>query len=128
MYFNSSIKNGVFPSVWKTASVTLIHKSEFKSDLNTYRPISVISVFARMLERLVHDQLSQFLTINNILTSSPAASRKLNSTATALIGSIDHWHENIDSNKTNLSIFLDLKKAFDIVNQNIQRSSSLMAL
>ena len=71
--FNSSIQNGVFPGVWKTASVTPIRKSGSKSDRNNYRPISVISVFARMLGRLVHGQLSEFLTVNNILTSSQAA-------------------------------------------------------
>ena len=47
---NSSIKKGIFPDVWKTASVTPIHKSGSKSDLNNDRPISIISVFARMPE------------------------------------------------------------------------------
>ena len=111
--FNSSTTNGVFPDVWKTASVTPIHKSESKSDLNNYRPISVISVFVRMLERLAHDQLSEFLKVNNILTSSQAAFRKLYPTTTSLISSTDHWHENVDNNKMNLTIFLDLRKAFD---------------
>ena len=89
---SSTIMNVVFPGVWKTASVTPIHRSGSKSDLNKYRPISVISVFARMLERLVHDQLSEFLTFNNILTSSQAAFRKLYSAATSLLSSTDHWH------------------------------------
>ena len=80
--FNSLITNEIFPNVRKTASATPIHKSGSKSDLNNYRPIPVISVFVRMLERLVHDQLSELLTVNNILTSSQAAFRKLNSTTT----------------------------------------------
>jgi len=67
--FTSSIKNEIFPDVWKTASATPIHKSGSKSDLNKYRPISVILVFARMLVRLVHDQLSEFLTSSNIQSS-----------------------------------------------------------
>ena len=117
--FNSSITNWIFPDVWKTANVTPIHKSGSKSDLNNYRPISVISVFARMLERLVHDQLSEFLTVNNILTSSQAALRKLNSTTTSLISSTDHWHEYMDNNKMNLAIFLDSRKAFDTVDHSI---------
>ena len=117
--FNSSIKNGIFPDVWKTASVTPIHKPGSKSDLNNYRPISVISVFARMLERLVHDQLSEFRTVNNILMSSQAAFCKLNSTTTSLISSTDHWHENKDNNKMKLARSLDLRKAFDTVDHNI---------
>ena len=116
---NSSITNGIFPDVWKAASFTPIHKSGSKSDLNNYRPTSVISVFARMLERLAHDQLFEFLTINNILTSSHAAFRRLNSTTTSLISSTGHWHENMDNNKMYLAIFLDLRKAFDTVDHNI---------
>ena len=113
--FNSSIANGVFPDAWKTASVTPIHKSGSKSELNDYRPISAISVFARMFERLAHDQLSEFVKVNNILTSSQAAFRKLYFTTISLISSTDHWHENMDNNKMNLTIFLDLRKAFDTV-------------
>ena len=116
---NSSIANGVFPDVWKTASVTPIHKSGSKSNLHNYRPISVISVFTRILERLAHDQLTEYLKANNILTSSQAAFRKLYSTTTSLISSTDHWHENMDNNKMNLTIFLDISKAFDTVDNNI---------
>ena len=72
-----------------------------------------------MSERLAHDQLSEFLKVNNILTSSQAAFRKLYSTTTSLISSTDHWHENVDNNKMNLAIFLDLRKAFDTVDHNI---------
>ena len=71
-----------------------------------------------MLEQLVHDQLPEFLTINNILTSSQAAIRKLNST-TSLLSSTDDLHENMDNKKMNLAIFLDLTKAFDTVDHNI---------
>ena len=59
--FNNSVMNGVFPDIWKLARVTPIFKSGTKSDANNYRPISVISIFSRMLERLVHDQLFDFL-------------------------------------------------------------------
>ena len=72
-----------------------------------------------MLERLVHDQLSEFLTVNNILESSQAAFRKLNSTTASLISSTDQWHENMDNNKMNLAILLDLRKVFDTVDHNI---------
>ena len=51
--------------------------------------------------------------------SSQAAFRKLNSTTTSLISSTDHWHENMDNNKMNLVIFLDLRKAFDTVDHSI---------
>ena len=75
--------------------------------------ISVISVFASMLERLAHDQLSEFLKVSNILTSSQAVFRKLYSRTTSPISRTDYWQENMDKNKVNLTIFLDLRKAFD---------------
>ena len=88
-------------------------------DVNNYRPISVISVFSRILERIVHDQILNFILDNNILTKNQSAFRKLHSTITSLIGTTDYWYENIDSKKLNLTIFLDLRKAFDTVDHEI---------
>ena len=51
MIYNSSMESGIFPDLWKLARVTPIFKSGNKSDANNYRPISVISVFARIFEK-----------------------------------------------------------------------------
>ena len=72
-----------------------------------------------MLERISHDQLSELLQTNNTLTDNQATIRKLYSTMTSLITSTDYWYENIDCSKINLTIFLDLKKAFDTVDHTI---------
>ena len=119
MIFNSSLTNGVFPDIWKIARITPIFKSGAKNDVNNYRPISVISVFSRILERIVHDQLYEFLKANKIITSNQSAFQNLYSTVTSLICSTDYWYENIDHKKLNLTIFLDLKKAFDTVDHRI---------
>ena len=119
MICNSSLKNAVFPDIWKKAMVTPIFKAGLKTNVNNYRPISVISVFSRMLERLLHDQLFDFLSMNKQLTSNHAAFRKLYSTVTSLISSTDYWYENKDYSQVNLAIFLDLKKAFDTVDHSI---------
>ena len=111
--------NSIFPDVWKLARVTLIHKSGPKTDANNYRPIYVISVFSRMLERLTHDQLFEFLKTNKRITSNQAAFRKHYSTMTSLIGSTDYWYESIDHSKVNLTVFLDLKKAFDTFDHSV---------
>ena len=110
---NSSVKNGVFPEVWKVAKVTPIYKSCARTDVKDYRPISVISVFSRMLERISRDQRFEFLQANNTLTDNEAAFRELYSTMTPLITSTDYWYEKIDFSKINVTIFLDLEKAFD---------------
>ena len=119
LIYNSSLVNGVFPDIWKLARVTSIYKSGPKTDLNNYRPISVKPVFSRILETLTHDQLIEFLKINKSITCNQAAFCKLYSTITSLISSTDFWYENIDRSNVNLTIFLDLKKAFDMVDHDI---------
>ena len=119
LIFNSSLWKGIFPDVWKLARVTPIFKSGSKSEANNYRPISVISVFSRILERIVHDQVYEYLKVNKVLTMSQSAFQKLCSTITSLIDSTDYWYENIDHKQLNLAIFLDLKKAFDTVDHKI---------
>ena len=99
--FNDSVINGVFPAIWKLARVTPIFKSGAKNDVNNYRPISVISIFSRMLERLVHNQLFDFLKANRKLTCNQAAFQKLCSTTTSLMSSTDYWYENMNSRKIN---------------------------
>ena len=59
--FNKSLMSGIFPDDWKCARVTPLFKQGESSDLNNYRPISVISVIAKVLERIVYDQLYNFL-------------------------------------------------------------------
>ena len=75
--------------------------------------------FSRMLERIVPDQMYDYLRSRGILTISQSAFQKFCSTATSLINSTEFWCENIDHKKVDLAIFLDLKKAFDTVNHEI---------
>ena len=67
----------------------------------------------------MHDQILNFILENNALTKNQSAYRKLHSTMTSLIGNTDYWYENIDSKQLNLTIFLDLRKAFDTVDHEI---------
>ena len=103
----------------KVAKVTPIYKSGARTDLNNYRPISVRSVFLRMLERISHDEIFEFLQTTNTIRNNQAAFRKLYSTTTSLIASTHYWYENIDNSKINLTIFLDLKQAFDSVGHTV---------
>ena len=73
MIFNSSLRKGVFPDIWKVAKVTPIFKLGSRSDANNYRPISVVSVFPRILERIVHNQINEHLTATKALTMSQSA-------------------------------------------------------
>ena len=111
LIYNSSIKNG--------NRVAAIFKSGKRCDSNNYRPISVLSIFSRVLEKIVHDQLHEFLKANGILTNNQYAFRKPYSTIMSLINRTEDWLENADNRKLNMTVFLDLKKAFDTVDHKI---------
>ena len=90
-----------------------------KSNLSNYRPISVLSVFSRLLEKLAHDQLYDLLGANELLSNNQFAFQKLHSMITLMLNITDNWYKHIDERKLNVSIFLDLKKAFDKVDHDI---------
>ena len=117
--FNASLEKGTFPDIWKVARVTQVLKSDQKSNLSNYRPISVLSVSSRLLEKLEHDQLYDFLRASEVLSKNQCASRKLHSTITSMLNIRENWYKNVDERKLNVSIFLDLKKAFDTVDHDI---------
>ena len=117
--FNQSISQGIFPDDWKCAKVTPLFKQGDRDDLNNYRPISVISVMAKVFERIVYDQLYAYLEEHNIICKYQSGFRAIHSTVTALLEATDTWAYNIDRGKINAVVFLDLKKAFDTVDHEI---------
>ena len=101
------------------AKVSAIFKSEDKEDINNYRPISVIPTLARILVRLIYNQIYDYLTVNNLLNPKQYGFSSLHSTASALSESTNHWLLDMGNGKMNSVIFLDIKKAFDMVNHDI---------
>ena len=89
MIFNASFRHGIFPDIWKLARVTPIFKSGSRCDANNCRPISVICVLSRILDRIVHDQMYDYLRSRGIFTTSQSAFQKLCSTITSLIDSTE---------------------------------------
>ena len=117
--FNQSLVTGTFPSDWKMAKVSPIFKNGSKSDLNNYRPISVIPTVAKIFEKIIYDQLYQYLNENDLLSSGQSGFRSLHSTLTALLETNDNWCVNIDRGLLNGVIFIDLRKAFDTIDHEI---------
>ena len=73
--FNKSLISGIFPDDWKCARVTPLFKQGESFDLNNYRPISVISVVAKVFERTVYDQLYNFLNSEEIISKQQSGFR-----------------------------------------------------
>ena len=90
-----------------------------RTDVNNYRPISVISIIAKVFERIVYDQLYSFLANEEIITNQQSGFRSLHSTVTALLEATDSWALDIDRGNVNAVVFLDLKKAFDTVDHDV---------
>ena len=81
--------------------------------MSNYRPISVISIVAKKMEKLVYNQLYEYFTENGMLKTSQHGFRPNHSTMTAMLEIVNKWFHNIDIGQLNGVVFLDLKKAFD---------------
>ena len=107
--------------MWKTAYVFPLLKGDDCTLLNNYRPISKLSILAKVLERLVNDQVKDYLSQNNILSLFQSGFRKQLSTATAAIKVINDMLEAMDAKKYSDALFIDLSKASDTVDHSILR-------
>ena len=82
---------------------------------SNYRPISVIPVVAKIFEKIVYDQLYEYLNSYNLLNTCQSGF----STLTALLEATNSWSVNIDNGLVNGVVFIDLKKAFDTIDHKI---------
>ena len=116
---NKSISSCTFPSHWKYAVVTPVPKSKTNSALTNFRPISVLPVFSKILERVIHDQLVSYFLQHNLFSPYQSGFRPCHSTQDVLLYVVDSWRKAIDTRKFVVAGFLDLAKAFDCVNHDI---------
>ena len=116
---NLSLRTNIVPDKLKIAKVIPVHKKEDKSDPGNYRPISLLSMLHKILEKLMCIRLTGFLNENNILYKYQFGFRAKHSTTQAVTEIVDNLLDEIDSGKITAGIYLDLSKAFDTVDHNI---------
>ena len=114
-----SFSKGIFPEKLKIMKVIPLHKGGSTQDLNNFRPISLLSIFDKIIEKILHKRLYQFLEHHHILFENQFEFREDNSTSYALMEITEKIKEIIDSGKFGCGIFIDLRKAFDTVNHGI---------
>ena len=117
--YNQCIITGSFPDVLKVAEVIPIHKAGPKDICSNYRPISLLSPFAKIFEKCLHFQLYNYFTRNNLLNKNQYGFVKKSSTSDAVLDIYNQILQNLNEKKITCSIFLDLAKAFDCINHDI---------
>ena len=110
---NLSLSSGIFPSDWKQAKVIPIFKSGNTTLMDNYRPIYILSVTSKILERIAHNQLYNFLERNKLLSPFQFGFRKKHSTTLAATYLTDDISKAMDKGKLTGTVFVDLRKAFD---------------
>ena len=114
-----SVEQGIYPSKLKLAKVIPIYKSNDESDPSNYRPISLLSVFNRIFEKMMYNRLKAFLEKFGILHESQYGFREKRSTEHAILEIINQIQTNMDRKLYTCGIFIDLQKAFDTVDHTI---------
>ena len=117
--FNTSLETSQFPDSWKIARVSPIFKDGDKTEKSNYRPISVLPVVSRLFEKLVFNQLYQYLNDNCFVNSNQSGFRELHSTVTCLLKNTDDLYSGMDTGNLAGMVFVDLKKAFYTVDHQI---------
>ena len=117
--YNLSIRNNTFPDKFKDAKVIPLPKTKEVTGPNDFRPISLLSVISKPLEKHIHHHVQKFVEKNELIHDFQSGFRQAHSCHTALVRLCDTWLNAINDKKLTGAVFLDFKKAFDLVNHDI---------
>ena len=117
--FNCSLTTCSFPDNWKKATVVPLQKSGDKTNVNNLRPVSLLPLPGKLLERLFHKKVSKYLDDNELLNEGQNGFRKGRSTVGTVAELTDDILLGINNKDYTLAVFVDLRKAFDTVSHDI---------
>ena len=103
----------------KIARITPIFEADDKLLMSNYRPVSVLPVFSKILERLMYNRLLHYLQVNDLLCSNQFGFREKHSTYMALARLMDSITNELEQKRHCIGIFIDLSKAFDTLDHSI---------
>ena len=113
--FNRSLVEGIFPSNMKQAIIKPIYKAKSVFDLCNYRPISILPVMSKILEKIVHFRLTKFFDKHGVLYEGQYGFRKFRSTNDAILDLTGNILDGFNKKMFTVALFLDMTKAFDSI-------------
>lgn len=116
---NLSLTNGVFPDKLKISTVVPIFKKAQSCKIDNIRPISLLSIFSKIIEKVMRKRLVKYLDNINFFNHSQFGFRKGMGTEDALLSVTDKIYNNFNTNTKTTGLFIDFKTAFDLVDHNI---------
>ena len=116
---NLSIREGTFPALWKKAKIIPLLKKGDALNPKNYRPVALLPIFSKIMERVVFVQLVNYLENNNLLHPNHHGSRASHSTASALLQMHDTWLHEVEADNMVGVMMIDLSAAFDMVDHDL---------
>ena len=116
---NAFLDEGRFPSECKRADVCPVFKKSDTEDPSNYRPISITAAISKIFEKVIREQIMEYLNKNKLLSQVQFGFRKNFSASDALVYATEKIRKEIDCNQIVTAAFLDLSKAFDSISHEI---------
>ena len=116
---NKSVETGIYSKKLKHAKIIPVFKSMDETDPSNYRPISLLSVFNRIFEKMMYNRLKSFLEKYNLLFENLYDFHERRSTQHAINDTVNQIQIKMDQKMYSRGVFIDLQNAFDTVNHSI---------
>ena len=114
-FYNNFIETGVFPTILKNGIITPVFKKGDSRYLDNYRPVSMLPIFGKILEKIIYKRLYSFLTTMGVIYDKQFGFRKNHSTSHAINYSVNKILNEIENKNHVIGVFIDLSKAFDTI-------------
>ena len=112
---NKCLSSGRFPAIWKQAKVSTLHKGCIKEELNSYRPISILPILTKLLEKFIQKHFMEYLNTFDLTHKSQSGFRVGNSTESALLLMTERWLKALDEGKVVGSVMVDFRRALTLL-------------
>lgn len=116
---NQSLEEVEFPESWKQSVVIPVDKVRNTTRCEEFRPINVLSNHEKLLEKTVAEQLTDYIKKKGIVIEEQSGFREGYSCESSVVCTLQQWRLFIDQKQKVMAVFIDLKRAFEIINRDI---------